>query len=62
MQLTGFDWAIIGAYFLLALGVGLWASKQAGKDAKSFFSRWTIDALVASWGEHGRDHLFNGYA
>ena len=37
MQLTGFDWAIIGAYFLLALGVGLWASKQAGKDAKSFF-------------------------
>ena len=37
MQLTGFDWAIIGAYGLLALGVGLWASKQAGKDAKSFF-------------------------
>jgi len=28
---------IVGAYFLLSLAVGIWASKQAGKDTRSFF-------------------------
>ena len=37
MEITGLDWAIIGAYFALALGVGLWASKVAGKTATGFF-------------------------
>ena len=37
MHLTGLDWTISAAYFLLAMGVGLWASRQAGEDAKSFF-------------------------
>ena len=37
MILSSLDWTIIGAYFLLSLAVGIWASKQAGKDTRSFF-------------------------
>tara|TARA_B100000315_G_scaffold258691_1_gene311721 strand:+ start:13203 stop:14936 length:1734 start_codon:yes stop_codon:yes gene_type:complete len=37
MNLTQLDWTIVGAYFLLSLAVGIWASKQAGKDTRSFF-------------------------
>ena len=37
MILSSLDWTIIGAYFLLSLAVGIWASKQAGKDTQSFF-------------------------
>ena len=37
MLLSTLDWTIVGAYFILSLAVGLWASKQAGKDTKSFF-------------------------
>ena len=37
MNLTALDWSIVFAYFALSLVVGIWASKQAGKDARSFF-------------------------
>ena len=37
MTLTTFDWTIVSAYFALSLAVGIWASKQAGEDTKSFF-------------------------
>ena len=37
MTLSPLDWTIIGVYFLLSLAVGIWASKQAGKDTRSFF-------------------------
>jgi len=37
MQLTTLDWTFIAAYFALALGVGLWASKQAKSDAAGYF-------------------------
>jgi solute:Na+ symporter, SSS family len=37
MQLTTLDWTLIGAYFALALGVGLWASRQAKTDAAGYF-------------------------
>jgi len=37
MTLSTFDWAIVGVYFALSLFVGLWVSRQAGKDTKSFF-------------------------
>ena len=37
MILSSLDWTIVGAYFLLSLAVGIWASKQAGKDTRSFF-------------------------
>jgi len=37
MQLTTLDWTFIAAYFALALGVGLWASKQAKTDAAGYF-------------------------
>ena len=37
MILSSLDWMIVGAYFLLSLAVGIWASKQAGKDTRSFF-------------------------
>ena len=37
MILSVIDWLIICAYFVISLSVGIWASKQAGKDTKSFF-------------------------
>lgn len=37
MELTGLDWAIIGVYFIIALGVGLWASRVSGKTASGYF-------------------------
>ena len=37
MILSVIDWLIICAYFVITLAVGICASKQAGKDTKSFF-------------------------
>ena len=37
MEIAALDWAIIGAYFLLALGVGIWASRVVGNSATGFF-------------------------
>ena len=37
MELTTLDWAIVVGYFALALVIGLWASRDAGQNAKSFF-------------------------
>ena len=37
MILSSLDWTIVGAYFALSLFVGLWVSRQAGQDTKSFF-------------------------
>ena len=37
MLLSTLDWTIVGAYITLSLVVGIWASKQAGRDTKSFF-------------------------
>ena len=37
MQLTSLDWVIIFSYLFISLAVGMWASKKAGKDIKSFF-------------------------
>ncbi len=37
MNLTSFDWLIVFAYLFLSLAVGIWASKKAGEDTKSFF-------------------------
>ena len=37
MLLSTLDWTIVGAYITLSLIVGIWASKQAGTDTKSYF-------------------------
>jgi len=37
MTLSTLDWVIVGLYFILSLTVGIWSSKKAGKDTKSFF-------------------------
>ena len=37
MTLSTLDWLIIGSYFILSLTIGIWSSKKAGKDTKSFF-------------------------
>ena len=37
MILSVIDWLIICAYFVISLAIGIWASKQAGEDTKSFF-------------------------
>ena len=37
MTLLFLDWAIIGIFFIISLGVGIWASKKAGKSTKSYF-------------------------
>ena len=37
MNLSNLDWFIIGAYFILSLGIGIWSSKKAGENRQSFF-------------------------
>ena len=37
MTLSTLDWVIVGLYFILSLTIGIWSSKNAGKDTKSFF-------------------------
>ena len=37
MQLTGLDWTFIFGFFALALGVGVWCTKQTGKSSSDFF-------------------------
>ena len=37
MLLTTYDWIIVALYFFISLGIGIFASKKAGKDTKSFF-------------------------
>ena len=37
MTLTVLDWSIIGGYFLVTLFIGVWASKNAETDRRSFF-------------------------
>ena len=37
MTLSTLDWTIVGVYFAVSLIIGIWVSKQAGQDTKSFF-------------------------
>ena len=37
MTLSNLDWTIVGVYFAVSLIIGIWVSKQAGQDTKSFF-------------------------
>ena len=37
MNLTSFDWTIVFVYFAISLVLGIWVSRHAGKDRKSFF-------------------------
>ena len=37
MSLSNLDWVIIGSYFILSLGKGIWSSKKAGENRQSFF-------------------------
>ncbi len=37
MTLSFIDWCIVVAYFAISLAIGLWASRNAGDDTRSFF-------------------------
>ena len=37
MQLTGIDWTIIAAFFIVSLLIGLFVSRKAGKSSSEFF-------------------------
>jgi solute:Na+ symporter, SSS family len=37
MTLTLLDWLIVGFYFTLALAIGVWASRRAGRDTGQYF-------------------------
>ncbi|GAB4228752.1 MAG: Na+:solute symporter [Ekhidna sp.] len=37
MVLTGFDWSIIGAFFLVVLLISIWSSKTAGRSKEDYF-------------------------
>ncbi|MGB0369052.1 MAG: Na+:solute symporter, partial [Flavobacteriales bacterium] len=37
MQLSQLDWAIIGAFFVVSLIIGIVVSKKAGSSSKEFF-------------------------
>jgi Na+/proline symporter len=37
MLLSGIDWAILGVFFIIVLGIGWWTSKSAGQNPEQFF-------------------------
>lgn len=37
MQLTILDWVIIGVFFLLSMGIGVWVSRTSGKSYAEYF-------------------------
>ena len=37
MKMATIDWVVIGSYFFIALFIGIWASKKAANDTRSFF-------------------------
>ncbi len=37
VSMTGLDWAIIGIFFVVVIGIGVWQSRQAGKSSADFF-------------------------
>nr|WP_222846321.1 sodium:solute symporter family protein [Pontiella sulfatireligans] len=37
VPMTGLDWSIIGVFFVVVIGIGLWQSRQAGKSSADFF-------------------------
>ena len=37
MQLKNIDWAIVVAFFVVSLAIGLWVAKKAGKNTSEFF-------------------------
>ena len=37
MQLTTLDWAVIAAYGVIAVTIGLWFAKRAGSESDEFF-------------------------
>ncbi len=45
MQLTVWDWAVITAYFLINLGIGLWYKKRATGSTEEFF----VSGRNVSW-------------
>jgi len=45
MQLTFLDWAVIAAYFLINLGIGLWYKKRATGSTEEFF----VSGRNVSW-------------
>ena len=55
MTLSFIDWCIVAAYFAISLAVGIWASRNAGDDTRSFFlagrnmPRWLLGiSMVAT--------------
>ncbi len=37
VPMTGLDWSIIGIFFVIVIGIGVWQSRQAGKSSADFF-------------------------
>jgi len=37
VPMTVLDWSIIGVFFVIVIGIGLWQSRQAGKSSADFF-------------------------
>ncbi|RKX38279.1 MAG: Na+:solute symporter, partial [Verrucomicrobia bacterium] len=37
VPMTGLDWSIIGTFFVIVVGIGVWQSRQAGKSSADFF-------------------------
>ena len=57
MKLTALDWAVIAAYFLFNIAIGLYYKKRAGKSISEFFLSGQKRSLVAGRHFDGGDDL-----
>ena len=62
MHLTAIDWAIVVAYFVLSVGIGIVFTKKGGESLEEYFLSGRNVPLVAGRRVDGRDDVRGGHA
>ena len=64
MMLTAIDWAIVAAYFILSIGIGLYFTKRGGESLDEYFlsgrkvTWWLAGASMVATTFAAREEIF----
>src|SRR5437660_11977536 len=58
MAITPIDWAIVAAYFLLSVGIGLYFTKRGGESLNEYF----LSGRQVTWGLAGASMVATTFA